>query len=212
MILNSSRYLMVALSLCPLLAQDAPRITLSIDRVDGEAGTVAVQGKLYVDIDAIVGLLGATQSRQENRVVVYLPDRSPAAPETKLSRPLIEAGIELIAFIREWRQGVVHATLNSSPFLEEWAAPYVRDADSKLALATAAASTDGDRRVVELLANESRMIRAFSDNYLAKRKTSTGVFSDEIEDDPLSKQILDCARGLAVMAGTHRFQDVPACH
>jgi hypothetical protein len=212
MILNPSLCLIIALSLSPLLAQNAPRVTLSIDRVAGEADTAIVRNKLYVDIDAIVGLLGATQERQGNRVVIYLPDRSPSDSDTKLSRPLIVAGIELITIIREWRQGIINATVNSLPFMDQWAGAYPRNAESKLAFASAAASTDGDRNAVELLENESRMIHQFSDKYLEKRKELAGVFPDEIENDPLGKQILDCAQGMTMMVTTHQFQDVPACH
>jgi len=98
------------------------------------------------------------------------------------------------------------------PFVVQWVDTQQRDAESKLALVFAAASTDDDRSAIALLLNESRVIREFSDKYLEKRKESTGVFPDEIENDPLSQHILDCAWGLAAMAGRQRFQDVAACH
>lgn len=212
MTLNLSRCLPIALIVFPLFAQDAPHVTLSVDGVPGEATTLTVRGKLYADVDAIVQLLGATQDRQGDRVVIYLPDRAPSDAATKLSPALIVAGVEFMTIVREWRQGIINATVNSTPFLVQWAGAHLRDADSKLALVSGAATTDGDRSAVELLLNESRMIRDFSDKYVEKRKDSVGVFPDEIENDPLSQQILDCARGMASMAATHQFQDVPACH
>ncbi len=212
LILNLSRCLITALLACPMFAQDAPRVTLSVDGVPGEASTVTIQGKPYVDVDAIVQLLGATQDRHGNRVVIYLPDRAPSDLTTRLSPPLIVAGVEFMTLIREWRRGIIDATVNSTPFLAEWAGAQQRDADSKLALVSGAANTDGDRSAIELLLNESRMMREFSEKYVEKRKQSVGVFQDEIDNDPLSQQILDCARGMASMAATHEFQDVPACH
>jgi len=214
--LNLSRCLPIALSMalivCPLWAQDAPRVMLRIEGVPREAHTATVGGRIYVDVDGIVLLLGATGDLRGNRLTVYLPERGRGNATPGLSPALVEAGIEYMAVVREWRRGIINATVNSTPFLVQWVDTQQRDAETKLAFVSAAANTDDDRSAITLLMNEARMIREFSDKYVEKRKESTGVFPEEIENDPLSQHILDCARGLAAMAGTRRFQDVAACH
>ncbi|QOY86711.1 hypothetical protein [Paludibaculum fermentans] len=180
----------------------------------GEAPTVTVKGKVYVDLDTIVQLLGASQQRTGNRVIVRLPKRGAEDPdsEAKLSRPFIVAGIELMSTIREWRHMIITATAGSYPFLEDRAGPYGRNADSKLALVTGAAVTEADRSVLDLLNKETDLMRKFSDKYVGLRKASLGVLPEDVENDPLGLQILDCARGLSALAGSQRFQDVIACH
>ncbi|MGJ5815409.1 hypothetical protein [Paludibaculum fermentans] len=217
--ISQSLYLKLAaitffLPLC-LPAQDAGRgSTLSVDGVPGEAATVTVKGKVYVDVDTLVQLLGASQQRAGSRVTVYLRNRGADDPDNqaKLSRPFIVAGIELMSTIREWRHMIITSTAGSVPFLEERAGPYGRNADSKLSLASTAAATDADRSVLDLLNKETDLMRKFNDKYVALRKSSLGVLPEAVENDPLGLQILECARGLAALAGSQRFQDVLACH
>lgn len=188
--------------------------TLSVDGAPGEASTVTVKGKVYVDVDTVVQLLGATQQRTGNRVTLRLPKRGPDDPdsEAKLSRPFIVAGIELMSTIREWRHLIITATAGSYPFLEERATPYGRDADNKLALVSTAAVTEADRNVLNLLNMETELMRKFSDKYVGLRKASLGVIPEDVEKDPQGLQILDCVRGLAALAGSQRYEDVLACH
>lgn len=198
-----------------LLAQEAGQgNTLSVVGVPGEARTVTVRGKVYVDVDTLVQLLGATQERAGSRVLVHLRNREAEDPDrnAKLSRPFIVASIELLGTIREWRHGIITATVRSYPFLEETAGPYLRNADNKLSLASAAASTDADRSMLDLLNKETDLMRQFSDKYVGLRKASLGVVPDAVENDTLGLQILECARGLGALAGAQRFQDVISCH
>lgn len=175
---------------------------------------MTVKGKVYVDVDTVVHLLGASQQRTGNRVIVRLPKRGADDPdnEAKLSRPFIVAGIELMSTIREWRHLIITATAGSIPFLEERAGPYGRNADNKLALASGAAVTEADRSVLNLLTAETELMRKFSDKYVGLRKASLGVIPETVENDPLGLQILDCARGLSALAGSQRYEDVLACH
>lgn len=202
------------LPLCLPAQESGQAWTLSVDGVPGEAATVTVKGKVYVDVDTVVHLLGASQQRTGNRVIVRLPKRGADDPdnEAKLSRPFIVAGIELMSTIREWRHLIITATAGSIPFLEERAGPYGRNADNKLALASGAAVTEADRSVLNLLTAETELMRKFSDKYVGLRKASLGVIPETVENDPLGLQILDCARGLSALAGSQRYEDVLACH
>lgn len=203
--------------LLPLIAQGQPAPssgTLFIDGFPGEARIVVVQGKRFVDLDAIVQVLRATQTTNGEAVTIYLnPSNSSGNQSSQtLSRDFLEAGIEVVSAIREWRQVVIQSVENNPGYLDQITGPHQRGTDTKLALAAAAVHTDGDRSALELLRNESRFIHQFSDRYVERAQKSSYVSPEEIEGDPLGKQILDCARGMASMATSHQFQDVSVCH
>jgi hypothetical protein len=95
---------------------------------------------------------------------------------------------------------------------DDWVAGYRRTAESKLSLASAAVTTDSDRSGFTLLSNEFSKMQMLSDKYLALRKSLTYIAPDSLENDPLDQQLLNCARGLASMAGSGQFEDVAVCH
>jgi hypothetical protein len=75
-----------------------------------------------------------------------------------------------------------------------------------------AASTDSDRRAVQLLSDEFGNMKALSDKLLAERKTMHVVSPENLQDDPLNQNILICARSLASMAVGGQFVDDASCH
>jgi len=75
-----------------------------------------------------------------------------------------------------------------------------------------AASTDSDRRAVQLLSDEFGNMKALSDKLLAERKTMHVVSPENLQDDPLNQNILTCARSLASMAVGGQFVDDASCH
>ena len=98
--------------------------------------------------------------------------------------------------IREWRTAIINAIQNSFPVTEVWVTPYRRTSTSKLALASAAATTESDRNGIALLTNELGFVKMFTDKYVERQKQGVGTFPDDLNDDPLSQQILTCAREL----------------
>ena len=87
-----------------------------------------------------------------------------------------------------------------------------RSADSKLTLATAAATTGPDRNAVELLHNEFTNMQQMSDQFLAMHANSSYSAPDTFDNNSMDQKILRCARGLASMAVTKQFQDEASCH
>ena len=114
--------------------------------------------------------------------------------------------------IREWRVAIVSAIQNNYPVMDEWVARYRSTANSKLALASTALITDSDRNGISLLTNEFGNMQKFSDKYLAMHKSQTYISPDSLDNDPLDQQLLECARGLAVLIAGGQFQDVATCH
>ena len=114
--------------------------------------------------------------------------------------------------IREWRIAIVNAVQTNSPVTEDWVSSFRRSADSKLALASAAATTESDRKAVDLLRNEFNNMQQLSDHFLALRKSASYTSPDSFDNNPLDQKILSCARSLASMAAANQFQDDTACH
>jgi hypothetical protein len=179
-----------------------------------------MNGRTYVEIESLARLSGGSMTFRDKQVILTLPP--PASntrpPETNqlsqagFSKEFLRAGIEEMTAIREWRIAIVNAVQSNFPVTDDWVAGYRRTAESKLALASAAVTTDSDRSGFTLLSNAYSKMQTLSDKYLALRKNLTYIAPDSLEKDPLDQQILSCARGLSSMAGSGQFEDVSACH
>jgi hypothetical protein len=179
---------------------------------------VQMNGKSYVDIDSLARLIHGTISFQGSQIVLTLPrPEAPASagqPERPvgLSESFLRAEIEALTAIREWRISIVNAVQNNAPVTEGWVGGLRRSSDSKLQLASAAASTEQDHRAVELLQNEYNNMQQMSDQFLAIHAKDSYTPPDSFDNNPLDQKILGCERALASMAATKQFQDEPSCH
>jgi len=196
------------------------RTTLVIAGHAGKAPVIQVDGKSYVEVEALARLTNGSISFKANQITLTLlasPPDSAAPPEDQtarsgFSKEFLRAAIEEITVIREWRIAVLNAIEHNIPVTEDWIGGYRRTADSKLALVSAALSTDSDRKALPLIANEFANMQNLSNKYLALHKSMTYVSSDSMGNDPLDQQIVNCARSLASLAGGGQFQDVATCH
>jgi hypothetical protein len=196
--------------------QKAPIFTIAGH--PGEAQLLQVNGKSYIEIDALALLTQGTLSFKTNRTILTLPSSEAEAPEPAppvkqgFSTAFIQAGIEEMSLIREWRIAIVNAVESNSPLSEEWVAGRQRLADKNLALASAAVSTDDDRSAYPLLTVEFSSMQKLSEAYLAIRQRAAFISPDTFNNRSLEEQVLSCARGFVAMAESHEFQDQPACH
>ena len=55
-------------------------------------------------------------------------------------------------------------------------------------------------------------MQKLSDKYLVMHTSMTYAPSDALEDDPLDRQIVSCARSLASLVVGGQFQEVSTCH
>ncbi|MGB8261120.1 MAG: hypothetical protein WCE75_12245 [Terracidiphilus sp.] len=184
----------------------------------GEAQLLQINGKSYIDLETLARLTQGTLSFKTNQTILTLPPSNPevqpAAPAAKtgFSTAFVQAGIEEMSVIREWRIAIVNAVLNNSPISGDWLAGQHRLAEKNLALASTAASTDDDRSAFPLLGSEFNNMQKLSDLYAAVRKQDSFISTDTFHNSPLEEQILACARGFVTMTETHEFQDQAACH
>jgi hypothetical protein len=210
------------------VAQTSPQImahstVLVVSGHSGQAPVIHRNGRSYVDVEGLARLTGATLAFQGTRIVVTLPAQSPVEhvaavpaqpPEEKgFTREFLRTGVEQMSVIREWRSALENAVRTNNPVEESWISYYRRTANDRMAMATAAATTESDRRAVGLLQSEMGMIGQLSDRFLALRSNLTYVAPTALDNDPLDQKILACAQGMASQAiPGGMFEDVPACH
>jgi hypothetical protein len=183
----------------------------------GAAHILQINGKSYVEIEALARLTQGSLSFNANQTTLtLLPAGAEAPPATPkkagFSTAFVQASIEDLSFIREWRIAIVNAVLNNSPLAEEWVSAHSRLANKNLALASAAAATDDDHSAAPLLSAELNNMQKLSELYLAMRNQAALISPDTFNNAPLEEQILNCAKGFVSMTESHEFQDQPACH
>jgi hypothetical protein len=191
--------------------------TLVIAGSPDRAPLVRINGKSYIDIESLARITHGAISFQGNETVLTLHPSSADMPQDKppkqgFSEGFLKAGIEEMTVIREWRITIVNAVQTNTPVTEDWVSSFRRSAESKLALASASAATESDRKVVDLLRNEFNNMQQLSDHFLALRKSASYTSPDSFDNNPLDQKILSCARSLASMAAMNQFQDDMSCH
>jgi hypothetical protein len=89
-----------------------------------------------------------------------------------------------------------------------------RAADS-VALASAAASTDADRRGLELLRNELNNVQSWSDSFVNARSSMSAVdltmSENPLEDNQEAQRIVACGQFLAQMFAGGTYEDNVGC-
>ena len=192
--------------------------TLTIAGQTDQAALVRINGKSYVDIESLARITHGSVRFQGSQTVLTLPASAgtPAAAAQPSRPPDLSAGflnaeIEALTQIREWRAALVNAIQNNYPVAGNWVDPLHRSADAKLQLAVAAATTGPDQKAVELLKNEFTNMQQMSDQFLAMHAKAANIAPDSLDKDPLNQKILDCSHALASMAATKQFQDEVSC-
>src|SRR5215813_5227180 len=222
---GSAMLLMLVLSEITVAQLKNRTQVLRVNGRSGEATVVEINGREYVDLQALVRVASGSLGFEGNRLVVTFPSPVSAPADTPpsdkpsdsgFSRDFMKAGIEEMALMREWASPLASAIQNGYPITEEWVRQYREQAANGLRVASAAASTEDDRKGLELLRNEFEAVREWSTRLVNARKSMDtakyAMSEDALRNDPLSQKIINCAHFLAPMLGSGSFQDDPACH
>jgi hypothetical protein len=196
--------------------------TLIVNGHSGPVKIMEVDGRSYVDLEALARIANGTLAFSGNQVTLTLPSSAAvaesAATPSKLpansgfSKEFLRASIEEMAVIREWRSALVNSIENNFPIQEDWMERYRGQAATSLGLASVATSTDSDRSAAQLLSSEFDNMKTLSVQILAERQNMQNVSPQHLKDDPLNQKILTCARSLASMAVGGQFVDDASCH
>jgi hypothetical protein len=195
--------------------------TLTIAGQSDQASLLRINGKSYVDIESLARITHGSIKFQGNQTILTLPSSTNSPAPVSATQPIrtsqfsggfLNAEIEALSGMREWRAALVNAIQNNYPVTDNWVGVLRRSADAKLELAIAAATTESDQKAVELLRSEFTNMQQMSDQYLAMHANASNIATDSFDNNPLDQKILGCARALASMAATKQFQDEPSCH
>jgi hypothetical protein len=197
--------------------------TLVVNGHSGDTAIVEIEGRSYVELEALVRIANGSLRFNGNQISVTLPaggggserasaSASATAPANPgFSKEFLKAGIEQMAVIREWRTALTNAIERGYPVTDDWVAPYRSQATQNLRLASVAASTDGDRNAVRLLGSELSNMNKLTQRFLDANQSMTMVPTDALKGDPLDQKIVDCGHSLAAMASSGQFVDDGSC-
>jgi hypothetical protein len=212
------------------LAQDANQNrTLIVNGQSGIVPVIQVNGRSYVDLEALARAANGSLSFSGNQIALTLPGSaansptntnatSAAAPATApasnpgFSPAFLQAGIEQMATVREWHTALAAAIQNGTPVAANWLAPYRNQAATNLRLASVAIQTNSDRRAFQLLTNEFQNMAKLADNYIAARTNMTYISPDALQNDDLNQRIVACGHSLGSMAASGQFVDDGSCN
>jgi len=194
---------------------------LLVEGQPGQAPVIQINGRSYVDVEALGRLINASLTFNGNQIKLTLPAHTASVPDTpdragqsgnpSFSKEFLKAGIEEMSVIREWRSALVNAVQNGYAVSDGFVAGYQSQAGTNLRLASVAISTDSDRSAFQLLNKEFDSMQKLSDKILSARKNMNYIPRDALKDDPLDQKILNCARSLASMAASGQFVDDGSC-
>lgn len=201
------------------------RKTLRVTGYSGEAAVVQMNGRTYVDLEALTRITNGSLGLRGNRIVLTLSpfaanpgEAAPVASQTArpgFSREFMKAAIEAMAAMREWAAALKLLIQNGYPVGNAMAGYQGRAVDS-VRLASVAASTDSDRSGLQLLTNEFNNVQTWSNTLVSARNSMSAAnlttSKDELENDPLFQKMLRCGQFLIPMFASGAFQDDAECH
>ncbi len=207
------------------LAQAAQQGTVLV--LNGYTETVPVMqvnGKNYVNVEALARATNGSMSFNGNQIVLTLPaagsgggtaasqQAAPAASQnTGFSKEFLTAAIEEMSTLREWHSALASAIANGFPVTGELVAPYQAQAVTNLRLMQVAVSTQSDQGAAQLISNAYQKMKQLSDKYVAKRANLEFVGPNALKNDPLDQSLIACGKSLRSMAGNGQFVDDGTC-
>jgi len=210
------RWIATAVIVLPILASS--QIKLDRLQVSGYSGSVPVtriEGKNYVEIQALAQLLGGSLTFAGSRVTFTLPGG--ALPEAEaqakegLSRDFLRAANEEISTIREWHSVLATAVENQFAVTPEVLGPYEAQAAKNLRLAQVAAITEDDESASQMVVDHFQQMKQLSDKYLAQRAAANYINADALNNDSLNQNVVACGRALGAMIAARQFTPDASC-
>ena len=203
------------LPLLVLVAQETS--ALLIEGHQGQARVIQVQGKNYVEVEALARITGGSLRFARNQIILTLPGGANVTPQTDqssapaLSRPFLSAGIETMRETLEWHAALKNGIERGYPLSDVWFGHFRRQIQANLKQAEAAASTDMDQRALPLLTNEFNTMDALTDKYLKIAASRHYLSPDALNSDPLDQKLLTCWQSLASTASSNQVVDDGSC-
>jgi len=212
-----------ALSLAGVLSAQAitPAQVLIVNGKAVEAKVRLIDGRSYVDIEALAQATNGAVSIEPNRVVLTIPVSgtalgvAPAQATQGLSKDFASASISEVTEMREWRGVIGTMVAYGLAVSGTWAQYYRERADEGLRQTTLAASTEADRNALQLVKNEYDNLAGWASDVMAARQALNGattVDPNALQNDPVLAKVTSCGRFLNAMLVSGAFSDDGSCH
>ena len=209
------------------MAQSQPEnVALFVQGYTGQANVIRSQGHLFVDLQELARITNGSLRFERGRIILTLAPGGLSEPasnstgKSDFSPAFTRAAIEAMASIREWGGMLQVIVENGYPVGKAMAGNSIRAyqgrAADSVALASSVASTDSDRRGLELLRNELNSVQAWSESFVNARNEMRAVnltmSEHPLKDDEEAQKMIDCGQFLGQMFAAGTFQDDAACH
>ena len=205
-----------------LFAQSTNKILVVNGKTAG-AGVRQINGRLYVDLEALAQATNAVFTVEPRRVVLNIPPSDAGAVATddsaqnsqRLSRDFSSAAISALAAMREWLVAFRAMILYGLAVSETWVQAYHQQSMDALQQASVVASTEADKNALQLLRNEADMMTAWAQQVEADRQQLNGektVDPNALKDDTTLAKIQKCSQFLNSMVLSGSFNDDSSCH
>ena len=207
------------LSVSETVAQDMPSKALIVNGKSVNAAIVQIEGRSYVDIEALAQGIDGSVTFEPDQIVLTIPGSPPApatpeAPE-RMSKEFQRIAVSTLAEMREWRGAIGAVITSGMPVVGTWPQDYRDRVEEDLMQATLAAPTDSDRQALELLRNEFELLSEWADNIVAERKALNAartVDPNSLQNDQVLAKISKCSQFLSSMIVSGTFSDDSSCH
>ena len=187
--------------------------TIIINGQSTQVSVIQVNGRSYVDLEALASAVNGSLSSAGSQIAFSLPPShtapaATAATTAKLpssaalasnpgfSKGFLNAGIETAATLREWHAALASAIQSGYSITNGMLAPYRAPATTNLRLTSIAVSTDSDRSAYQLLSNEFQNMVKLSDKYAAARANMNYIAPDALQNDSLNQRFVACGHSL----------------
>src|SRR5580692_4123555 len=145
-LLNTSVLFAMLTSMTLVFAQAAQRnVNLFVHGFPGQMAVFQINGRSYVDVEDLARFISGSVVFSGHEITLTLPSSSQSAPAAtdRASRPensafskeFMNAGIEEMSVIREWRSALVNAVQNGYAVTDAFVAGYQSQASTNLRLA-----------------------------------------------------------------------------
>ena len=221
----------LALSLMPVLSAQAispvPHNTsdkvLVVNGKTVEAAVRQIDGRSFVDIEALAQATNGAVTVESNRVVLTIPAQDSTAASTPapaqaapgLTRDFAKAAVADVAEMREWRGVLGTMVTYGLAVSDTWAQGNRERVDEGLRQTALVATNDADRNALQLLKNEADGLAGWASDVVAARQALNGtrtMDSNSPQNDPALANITNCSRFLNAMLVSGTFSDDGSCH
>ena len=201
-----------------LFAQSPADKKLLVNGKNTGVTVLQAEGRFYIDIETLARITRGTVTVEPTQIVLTIPsansDATSAQTKEELSRDFVSAAIVALSEMREWKGALTTMVTYGFAVDGSGAQTYREQAETSLAQAEVAASTNADRNTLQLLSNEFTHLSKWESDVLADRKVLNGaetVDPNALQDEPALTKISNCGRFLSKMLVGRTFADNSSC-